>query len=143
MSASFRLSLLLAAALGLAACATASQDDELTGGIFGPALTPADMDKAIAAAGAHPLGSEQNPVRVSMPVGERAYLGRLRCSNGAAPAFERGGSVGTGPYGNILDVYSVRCAAGTPAESAVYMDMYHGDYIEARPVPGFTIVAPN
>lgn len=99
------------------------------------------MGKAIAAAAAHPLGSEQNPVRVNMPQGERNYLERLRCSDGNAPAFERGGSVGTGPFGNILDVYNVRCLTGTPATSSVYMDMYHGDYLENRPVPGFTIRA--
>ena len=48
--------------------------------------------------------------------------------------------VGTGPFGNIVDLYDVRCSGGTPAQSKVYMDMYFGDYIENRPVPGFTIV---
>jgi hypothetical protein len=137
---SFRLSLFIAASIGMAACATA-QDDELTGGIFGPALSRSEMKKAIAAADAHPLGSERNPVRVSDPGGERAYLGRLRCSDGSAPQFERGGSVGIGPFGNILDVYGVRCATGTPPSSSVYMDMYHR-HVEPRPVAGFTIVAP-
>jgi hypothetical protein len=132
------------ASLAIAGCATASssQDDVLKGGLFGPAMSPAEMEKAIAAAAAHPLGSEQNPVRVNMPPGERGYLERLRCSDGNAPAFERGGSVGTGPFGNILDVYDVRCLTGTPATSSVYMDMYHGDYVESRAVPGFSIKAP-
>jgi hypothetical protein len=133
--------LTLLASLAIAGCATAksSQDDVLSGGIFGPAMSPAEMAKAIAAAAAFPLGNEQNPVRVNMPPGERDYLERLRCSDGNAPAFDRGGSVGTGPFGNILDVYGVRCLTGTPATSSVYMDMYHGDYVESRPVPGFTI----
>jgi hypothetical protein len=130
----------LAASLGLSACAT-PQDEELTGGIFGPALSPSEMEKAFAAAEAHPLGSEQNPVRVNMPPGERAYLDRLRCSDGSAPQHERGGSVGVGPFGNILDVYDVKCATSTPASSYVYMDMYH-DHVEVRPVSGFTIAAP-
>lgn len=77
-----------------------------------------------------------------MPTGERGYLARLRCSNGQMPEFERRGSVGTGPFGNILDLYNVRCTAGTPAQSEVYMDMYFGEYVETRAVPGFTIVMP-
>ena len=138
------LALALAAALAVAGCATASapRDEALAGGIFGPALSPADMAKAIEAAAAHPLGSKANPVRVHMPPGERAYLERLRCSDGNAPAFHRAGSVGTGPFGNILDAYNVRCLAGMPARSTVYMDMYHGGHAENRPVPGFTIKAP-
>jgi len=137
---SLRWSLLVAVSLGLAACATA-QDDELTGGLFGPALSPAKMDKAIAAAQAHPLGSEANPIRSAMPPGERAYIARLRCSSGSAPEIASRGSTGIGPFGNILDLYSVRCASGTPATSQIYMDMYH-DHVETQPVPGFTIVAP-
>jgi hypothetical protein len=73
-----------------------------------------------------------------MPVGERAYLARLRCSDGNAPAFERAGSVGAGPYGKIMDLYHLKCLTGQPATASVYMDMYH-DHVEDRPVPGFTI----
>ena len=133
--------LLAAATIGLAACATTSQDEELTGGIFGPAFSPAKMEQAIAAAQAHPLGSEANPVRSAMPPGERAYIARLRCSDGNAPEIVSRGSTGDGPYGNILDRYSLRCASGTPSTAALYMDMYH-DHVETRPAPGFTIVAP-
>lgn len=85
------------------------------------------------------LGTRQNPVRVSGPAGERAYLARLRCSDGTTPAFERGGSVGVGPYGNILDIYDVRCPSGSPPGAEVYMDMYHNRAEDAA-VPGFTIV---
>lgn len=137
----FRTAVLVIASIGLAACATTSQDQELTGGIFGPALSPAKMDEAITAAEAHPLGSEANPVRTSMPAGERAYIARLRCSDDRAPEIVSRGSTGTGPFGNILDLYSVRCTSGTPATAEFYMDMYH-DHVETRPVPGFTIVAP-
>lgn len=136
--------LVLAAGLALAACATTSEagDNDDLSSLFGSPLKGAKLEAAVNAAAAHPLGSERNPVRVNMPVGEHAYLARLRCSDGSAPKFERGGSVGTGPYGTIMDVYRVRCLTGQPAESSVYMDMYHGDYVENRPVPGFSII-PN
>jgi len=107
--------------------------------LFGPCMTPAEVQKAVTRAAAYPLGSERNPVRVNMPPGERAYLDRLRCSDGSAPAYDRAGSVGEGPFGGIMDVYVVRCSGGRPAEAQVYMDMYHADHLEDRPVPGFTI----
>lgn len=94
---------------------------------------------AIAAAQAHPLGSEKNPVRAKGPEGERAYLARLRCADGSAPAFERQGSTGIGPYHNILDLYSVQCAGAAPL--SIYIDMYH-KHVEPAALPGFTIVAP-
>ncbi len=97
------------------------------------------LKTAIAAAQAHPLGSEKNPIRADMPPGERAYLARLRCADGNAPAFERLGSTGIGPYHNILDLYTVQCAGAQPV--SVYIDMYH-DHVETAPVAGFTIVAP-
>lgn len=100
-------------------------------------LTGDDLVKAIKDADAHPLGSYKNPVRVSSPAGERAYLSRLMCADGRHAGFERGGSTGMGPFGTILDVYAVDCA-DTPT-ARVYMDMYHSDYVETRAVPGFTI----
>lgn len=103
------------------------------------ALQGKQLEKAIARAEAHPLGSPENPVRVSMPQGERAYLAKLRCSDGSAPAFAREGNVGIGVFGNIVDLYRLRCATGAPAEAAVYMDMYHPQHAESRAVPGFTL----
>jgi hypothetical protein len=94
---------------------------------------------AIAAAQAHPLGSQENPVRARGPEGERAYLARLRCTDGDAPAFARVGSTGFGPYHNILDLYTVQCAGAAPLP--VYLDMYHR-HVEPAALPGFTIVAP-
>ena len=85
----------------------------------------------------HPLGSERNPVKVEMPQGERAYLDRLRCPDGSAPAYERQGSGGPAPDGDIVDFYAVTCPGAEPV--TVVMDMYHRDR-EDRPVPGFTIV---
>src|SRR5690606_18827437 len=117
--------------------ATASIARMLTGdsGLQGAAL-----EKATAKANRHPLGSMENPVRVAMPQGERAYLARLRCPDGAAPRFERQGSGGDSPYGNIVDYYAVECAGAEPV--TVIMDMYHRGHVETRAVPGFTIVAP-
>jgi hypothetical protein len=86
----------------------------------------------------HPLGSLQNPIRVNGPAGEHAYLARLRCEDGGRPDFQRTGSVGTrSPWGYILDAYSLTCASGQKA--AIYMDMYHREHQEDRPVPGFSL----
>ena len=87
-----------------------------------------------------PLGSFDNPVRARGPFGQREYLQRLRCAEGSAPAFARGGSVGSGADGHMLDVYTVSCPRADSAR-AVFMDMYHGDVRERRPVPGFTVLA--
>lgn len=100
------------------------------------------LEKAILKADAHPFGSEQNPVRAAQPQGQRAYLARLRCADGKAPAFDRNGSMGIGVFGNIIDSYSVRCTDSEPANSTVYLDMYHAGHVETRAVPGFTIAAP-
>lgn len=132
--------LLALACAALAGSAAQSQPkDEAECPIFGTCLSPAALQQAIAKAQAFPLGSARNPVRSDMPPGERAYLDRLRCSDGTAPAYDRAGSVGEGPFGTILDLYQVRCRSGTPAEAQIYMDMYHASYPEDRPVPGFTI----
>jgi hypothetical protein len=86
------------------------------------------------------LGSQNNPVRAHMPQGQRAYLERLRCSDGRAPEFNRIGNFGVGVYGNIVDGYNVDCGTAEPGRAQVFMDMYHRGYVEDRPVPGFTII---
>lgn len=106
-----------------------------------PALTGHEMEEAVRKADKHALGSEENPIRAAMPEGQRAYLSRLRCSDGSAPAYHRRGNVGHGVFANIVDLYDVTCAGAEPASSEIYMDMYHAGYIEKRAVPGFTIVA--
>ena len=118
----------------------AARDDDLAAmmrSMGGGGLTGKKLKRAIEKADAYPLGSKDNPVRVDGPLGERAYLKRLRCADGNAPEFGRDGNVGSGPYGYIIDLYSVRCR-DVPVVS-VYMDMYHSDAVESRPVPGFTI----
>ena len=129
---------ILAAGLLLSACATTEPRAVSLFDLTGSHLKGRQLDKALAGAAAHPLGSEKNPVRAAMPPGQRAYLARLRCSDGSAPTFERAGSVGESPYGSIMDLYQLKCATGTPATASVYMDMYH-DHVEDRPIPGFTI----
>lgn len=97
------------------------------------------LEKLIADAQAHPLGSKENPVRADMPKGQRAYLARLRCADGKRPAFERAGSMGIGVFGRIIDGYDVRCEGSTPETTMIYMDMYHPGHREAAAVEGFTI----
>ena len=83
------------------------------------------------------LGSMERPVRAFMPAGEREYIMRLRCPSGDEPLFERVGSLGRGPHGNIIDGYKLKCG---DAESMLYMDMYHKAYREQETIPGFTLL---
>lgn len=99
-----------------------------------------ELEAAIEAASAYPLGSSENPVRAHMPQGQRAYLGRLRCSDTSRPSFSRSGNLGPGVYGNIVDLYIVTCASGEPERAEIIMDMYHAGYAEDEAVPGFGIV---
>jgi hypothetical protein len=126
---------LLLAALMMAATSCRSGD------VDGPTFTPKPLNRAQRARlEAAPLGSAENPVRCDRPDGERAYLQRLRCAGGEAPTFARVGSTGAGPYGTVLDVYSLRCP-GAPAPVSVFMDMYHEGFVEQRALPGFSIAA--
>ena len=135
-----KLASMIAAVALLSACAT-RQDDSLDRMLMGESAKSGDkLDRAIAEAAKHPFGSKQNPVRAEMPEGQHAYLARLRCSDGRAPAFHRIGNYGLGVYGNIIDGYSVDCGSAAPGKVEIVMDMYHRGYVEDRPVPGFTIV---
>ncbi len=99
-----------------------------------------DLAAAIAAAEAHPLGSAENPVRVGGPPGERAYIARLRCADGAAPRVGQRGSAGVGAFGTIVDAYPLDCGVAAPGRVTLVMDMYHEEHREDRAPPGFTIV---
>lgn len=105
----------------------------------GPLLDAKPLASAIAKAGAHPLGSRENPVRAQGPAGQQAYLRRLRCSDGKTPRFERHGNLGAGPYESIIDNYMVDCGGAAPGRVQVIMDMYHPGHAEQQPVPGFTL----
>lgn len=104
----------------------------------GGGKTGGKLEKAIAKAAAHPLGSEKNPVRANMVQGQHDYLSRLRCGDGQAPSFQRAGNIGLGVYGYIVDKYLVSCARAEPV--SVIIDMYHV-HTEQQPVPGFTMAA--
>ena len=104
----------------------------------GGRLKGASLEAAIRKAAGYDLGSRENPVRVSMPKGQHAYLRRLRCADNATPTFERIGSFGPGVFGSIIDGYRVLCAGGAePGERTIYMDMYHPDHVETAAPPGF------
>ena len=83
------------------------------------------------------VGSETNPIRCHEPNGERAYLGRLIDENGDRIKTLARFSTDLSPYGNIMDVYMYENADGE--RKSVYMDMYHPDFVDNRPVPGFRI----
>jgi hypothetical protein len=138
----------LGVALALGACATVPAARQAGGEPpidiaslirTGGRVSGEELEKRIAAAQAHPLGSKQNPVRVFMPDGQRAYLARLRYSDGRAPTFNQVGNFGPGVYDSLIDGYAVICATGEPKESMIFMDMYHADHKENAPAPNFTI----
>jgi len=119
----------------LAACATTGKPSAADTEALIESMQPHRTEQSRPVSGA--LGSSTNPVRVLMPEGERAYLARLRCPNGGQPKFERQGSGDIGPYGRILDFYSVECSDGRM--TTIAMDMYHC-IEDDRAVPGFDLV---
>lgn len=136
-----RAAILAISTLAMAAAVPASVQAQNFAELFGGRKAPAgkELEKLIAEAQAHPLGSKENPVRADMPAGQRAYLNRLRCADGARPSYSRVGSFGAGVYGRIIDGYEVLCKDSTPEQSMIYMDMYHPGHKEAAAVAGFTI----
>lgn len=133
-----KINKIICTALLVAAVPTASISQDF-GGLFGPSMSKKELKKAIEKADQSPLGSAENPVRVNMPQGQRAYLSKLRCSDGNAPKFHRQGSAGLSPFGNIMDIYSVVCENAQPESTSIYLDMYHPKHKEKRPVDGFTM----
>lgn len=132
----------------VSACSTSpkpsdTSDAELTdvlGAVFGVRKQP-DMTQLEK----HPLGTPENPVRVAMPIGQHDYLSRLICENDERiSAFNRIGNAGIGPYGSMVDAYTVICDTNKGAvEYSVYLDMYHSDYEEIRPAQGFKALLPK
>jgi hypothetical protein len=95
-----------------------------------------EMRQLVAAADAHPLGTAENPVRVGGPEGEHAYLGRLRCPDGAPPRVGARSSAGDGPFGSVIAAYDVACGA---VSGRIHFDMYHEEHVETRAPAGFTL----
>lgn len=96
------------------------------------------LAEQIAAANAHPLGTAANPVRVGGPEGERAYLARLRCSDGSAPSIGMREEAGVGAFGSVVGAYEVEC--GGSNQVRIVMDRYHAEHRETRAPPGFAIL---
>lgn len=102
--------------------------------------SPVDEVEAMArAAAGQPLGSAANPVRVGGPDGERSYLARLRCGNGAAPRVGARRDAGTGPYGSVVAAYEVDCGAAAPGAARIVFDMYHAEHAETQAPTGFAL----
>jgi len=97
------------------------------------------LGAALKEAERHKLGTEENPVRADMPAGQRAYLARLRCNDGAPPTWSRVGNLGSGVFGSIVDQYDLRCEGAHPPRTIIVMDMYFKGHVEARPIDGFKI----
>lgn len=130
----------MAALLALAASPALAEESRLDRMMRGESyIQGEELERLIAKADEQPLGSKENPVRVSRPQGQRAYLAKLRCADGTAPSFNRRGNLGVGVFGNIVDLYDLRCEGSEPATSEVVMDMYHLGRTEDRVVPGFTV----
>ncbi len=106
---------------------------------MGLGVSDEELVRAVAAASAHPLGTAANPVRVGGPDGERAYIKRLRCADGARPRVGTRGSAGTGAFGTIVDVYPLDCGTAVPGRFDLVMDMYHEEHDEGRAPAGFGI----
>jgi hypothetical protein len=138
---------ILAAAAFLAGPAAAqkigartSSPDQVLG--QGAALDPmAEAEQIAAAAAAHPLGTEKNPLRVGGPEGARAYIARLRCADGSTPRVGVRSSGGVGAYGTLTERYPLDCGAAAPGRVALAFDFYHEEHVETRPAPGFGLAA--
>jgi len=106
---------------------------------MGLGVSDAELERAVAAAAAFPLGSVENPVRVGGPEGERAYIARLRCGNGARPQVGPRRDGGVGAFGTVVDLYPLDCGAAAPGRFGLVMDMYHEEHREERAPAGFQI----
>jgi hypothetical protein len=99
----------------------------------------AEAEQIAAAAAAHPLGTERNPVRVGGPEGARAYIARLRCADGSRPVVGPRSTGGVGAYGTLTERYALDCGGAAPGRTALAFDFYHAEHVETRPAPGFAI----
>lgn len=134
----------------LAAASPVSAADDLGRRTVAPARMLAQMNQAdpeaelqreIAAAASHPLGSLDNPIRVGGPEGERAYLARLRCADGSTPRIGPMRPGGVGAFGSLVELFPLDCGAAAPGKAALLLDMYHEEHVENAAPDGFRIVA--
>jgi hypothetical protein len=101
--------------------------------------TDAELEAAIAAAAAHPLGTAANPIRVAGPEGARSFLARLRCADGASARIGSQREGGVGAYGSVLRLYPIDCGSVAPGRVDLLLDIYHEEHVETRPPAGFRI----
>jgi hypothetical protein len=113
-----------------------TQSPEQMAGQLSQVSPEEEMRALVAAADAHPLGTIENPVRVGGPEGERAYLGRLRCPDGAQPRVGARREAGVGAFGSVVAAYELSCG---PQASQIVFDMYHEEHEETRAPAGFTL----
>ncbi len=97
-----------------------------------------ELRRLVAEADRHPLGSVENPVRVGGPEGEHAYLGRLRCADGAVPTVGARSTAGVGAFGSVVAAFDVTCGA---EHHRIVFDMYHEEHVETRAPTGFTLAS--
>ena len=90
---------------------------------------PAGVDPKLTSADPEYGYSQKKPIKVGStdefggPLAERAYFNTLLDEAGKPVTFERQGSFGAGPDGNILDGYEVSTSTGRKV--VLYIDMYH------------------
>ena len=76
-------------------------------------------------------------MRVAGPEGTQAYLGRLRCTDGRAPAIGAKREGGVGAYGSLVDLYTLDCGGAAPGRVELRVDIYHEENVETRAPAGF------
>ncbi|MDB5694018.1 MAG: hypothetical protein JWO81_3081 [Alphaproteobacteria bacterium] len=113
---------------------TAPPEQAMAG--IGEGSSDAEYERELAAAAAFPLGSLQNPVRVAGPEGERAYLARLRCADGAIPRIGAQRPGAAGGFGNIVEIAPLDCGAAAPGRTEIFLDIYHEEHVETAAPPG-------
>ncbi len=137
--------LLALAAIAVAATASAKPPREESPAprdilaTVGSGNSDAELQQAIAAAAAHPLGSAENPIRVAGPEGTRAYMQRLRCADGSAPKIGTKAEGGVGGYGSVLALYPIDCGVAAPGKVELRVDIYHEEHVETRAPAGFRL----
>jgi hypothetical protein len=106
---------------------------------IGEGVSDAELERAVAAASAFPLGSLRNPVRVGGPDAALAYVARLRCADGKAPAAAPGKPGGTGAFGSVVALHALDCGAAAPGRFDLFIDIYHEEHVEDRAPDGFAL----
>ena len=85
-----------------------------------------------------PLGSRENPIRSESRPKELQYLGRLRCPDDTAPHFRHHMTRIRGPYGTLMDEYTVRCVF-LNREVRLWFDHHHAGFDESKAPEGFRL----